>query len=83
MENTTTVLKGVMWECEKDELGEEQEKAIEQLDDNIEKYLERYEDIVDNKDDALARAEYAGVQSITSITAITVDQTWQQVQSLD
>ena len=54
MENTTTVLKDMMCQCEKDELGEDQEMPIEQLDANIEKYSKRNEDIVENKDDALA-----------------------------
>ena len=83
MENTTTVLKDMMGECEKDELGESQEKAIDRLDANIEKYLERYEEIVENKEEVLARAEYAGVQTITSSTAITVEQTSQPIQYMD
>ena len=83
MENTTTVLKDVMCECVKDELEESQEKVIDRLDANIEKYLERYEEIIENKEEVLARAEYAGVQTITSSTAITVEQTSHTVQSLD
>ena len=77
------MLKGVMCESEQDELGVTQENSIEKLDANVEKYLERYEEIIENKDNALARAEYAGIQTITSSTAITVEETLQPVQALD
>ena len=45
-----------MCECKKEELKEEKDKAIEKLDTNIDKYLERYETIVEDKEDTLARA---------------------------
>ena len=72
-----------MCECEKDEFGESQEKAIDRLDANIEKYLERYEEKMENNEEVLARAEYAGVQTITSSTSVTVAQTPHPVQFLD
>ena len=36
------------------------------LDANIEEYLERYETLMGNKDDTVARAEHAAVQEIKS-----------------
>ena len=83
MDNISSVLKGVMCESKQDELGDTQERSIEKLDANIQKYLEGYEEIIDNKDDAFTRAEYAGIQTITSSTSVSVEQTAQDVQSLN
>ena len=72
-----------MCECKREELKEEKDKAIDNLDTNIEKYLERYETIVEEKEEVLARAEYAAVQTITNSTVITTEQTPKLVNSLD
>ena len=83
MEKTTNTLREVMCECKRGELKEEKDKAIDNLDTNIDKYLERYETIVEEKEEVLARAEYAAVQTITNSTVITTEQTPKSVNFLD
>ena len=83
MDNISSVLKGVMCESEQDELGDTQEKSIENLDADIEKYLERYEDIIENNDDTLTRAVDRSIQTITSSASIKVEQRLQSLPSLD
>ena len=69
-----------MSESEQDELGDTQERSIKKLDADIEKYLERYEGIIDDNDDTLTRAEERSIQRITSAAPIAVEQL---SQSLD
>ena len=66
MDTTSSILKGVMCEGEPDALEDTQEKSIEKLDDDIEKYLERYENILDDNDDTLTRATERSIKSLTS-----------------
>ena len=42
-------MREVMCECKRGELKEEKDKAIDKLDTNIDKYLERHERIVEEK----------------------------------
>ena len=53
-------------------MGDTQEKS--KLDDAIEKYLERYENILDDNDDTLTRATERSIQSITSAAPTIVEQ---------
>ena len=83
MEKTTNTLREVMWECKRGELKEEKDKAIDKLNTNIDKYLERHETIVEEKYEVLAKAEYAVVQTITNTTLITTEQAPKSVNSLE
>ena len=74
MDTTSSILKGVMCESERDELEDTQEKSIEKLDDDIENYLEICKKILDDHDDTLIRATERSIQSITSTVPITVEQ---------
>ena len=44
------------------------------MDDDIENYLERYNKILEDNDDAIATAMERSIQAITSIVPITVEQ---------
>ena len=55
-------------------MGDIQEKSIKKLDDGFEKYLEKYENILDDNDDTVTRAKERSIQSITSAAPITVEQ---------
>ena len=53
MEKATDSLREVYYKCKKEELKEDKEQAIEKVDANIDKYLERYEALVEDNDDTL------------------------------
>ena len=70
MDSISSRLKGVMCESEPDELGNTQEQAIEKLDDDIENYLERYNKILQDNDDAAATAMERSIQAMASVCGI-------------
>ena len=74
MDTISSILKGVMCESERDDLGDSQEKLIEKLDYDIENYLEIYDKILDDNDDTLTTATERSIQAITSTVPITVEQ---------
>ena len=63
MDTISSALKGVMCESEQDELGVTQEQSIDTLEEDIEKFLSRYEKLKEDKDDTLMRATERNNQS--------------------
>ena len=56
METISSELKGVICESEQDELGVTQEQSIDTLEEDIEKFLVRYEKLKEDNDDTLTWA---------------------------
>ena len=56
MDTISSELKGVICESEKDKLKATQEQSINALEEDLEKFLSRYEKLKEGKDDTLMRA---------------------------